>query len=145
MFKYREKRFGKFSLILFALITLAIAGACVFGGVYAVLHMTSWVKYLLVVLGLIVGLILAIFGILMLIITFSFTGKDQSVRDGNSAIGIADTRLCDKCGRVISKDAVVCEHCGAKQKSDKEKVCPECKTKNNGTAEFCKHCGHKFE
>ena len=50
LFQYKEKRYGKTTLILFALILIAIASVSIFGGIYAVLNMTHWSKFVIVVL-----------------------------------------------------------------------------------------------
>lgn len=146
LFKYREKRYGKLTFILFALILVALAAASVYGGIYAVIHMTHWAKYVIVVVASLVGLGLGCFGIFLVALSFSLINSKQSVRDGNSAKGVSNTRLCDMCGRVISKKAEFCEHCGGKQQSGLGmKDCPKCKTKNSALAEFCEKCGTKFE
>ena len=145
LFKYREKRFGRTALVLFALLFVALAAGSVFGGVYAVMHMAHWSKYVICVVACLVGLLLGLFGILLLIISFSMISSWKSGRDGNKSKGVSNTRLCDKCGRVISKHAEFCEHCGEKQHSGLGmRTCPECKTKNSALAEFCEKCGHKF-
>ena len=40
LFGYREKKYGKFVFVLIALILIALAVGAVYGGIYAVLHMT---------------------------------------------------------------------------------------------------------
>lgn len=145
-FRYKQKQYGKLSLVILALIVLILAGCSIFGGVYAVLHMNHWAKYIIVSFAGLVGLFLVTWGILMIIIACSMSGRKRSVRDVNDTKGVEDVRLCDFCGRVISKSAVVCEHCGAKQQTGRGmKICPECKTKNSATASYCEKCGRKFE
>ena len=146
LFRYREKRYGKLALILFALVLIAAAAGSIYGGVYAVMHMTHWTKYLIVSVAGLVGAGLGIFGLVVFGISFSLINHKRSVRDRNKYKGVSGTYLCDKCGRVISKKANVCEHCGATQEIGKhDKKCPECKAKNNATASFCEKCGYKFE
>ena len=146
LFKYREKRYGKLTFTIVSLMLIALAVASIWGGIYAVLHMAHWAKYIIVVVAIIVGLALGLFGLFMFLMSFSLINKSQSVRDGNKSKGIADTRLCDKCGRVITKAAEFCEHCGSKQETGLGlKNCPECKTKNSGTAKFCEKCGYEFK
>ena len=146
LFRYREKRYGKLALILFALVLIAAAAGSIYGGVYAVMHMAHWSKYIIVSVAGLVGLFLGLFGLVVFGISFSLINHKRSVRDRNKYNGISGTYLCDKCGRVISKKANVCEHCGAKQEIGKhDKKCPECKTKNKATAAFCEKCGYKFE
>ena len=146
LFKYREKRYGKLTLRLVGLFTIALGIAAIFGGVYAVNHMIHWAKYIIVAVASIVGVGLVFFGGAMVFITFSMINSSKSVRDGNKAKGIAHTRLCDKCGKVISKNAEFCEHCGKKQQSGLGmKNCPECKTKNSALAQFCEKCGYEFK
>lgn len=146
LFSYREKRYGKFWFVLIAIILIGLAVASVYGGVYAVLHMTHWAKYVIITIACIVALVLAGFGIFMILFSFSLINSWKSVRDGNKSKGVANTRLCDKCGRVITKNAEYCEHCGAKQQTGLGlKTCPECKTKNSGNAAFCEKCGHEFK
>lgn len=142
---YREKKYGKGALIVFAIVLIAIAGGSIFGGVYAVNHMSHWSKYIIVSVAGIFGIATAICGFLCLSISFSMINEKQSVRDGNDSIGIANTHLCDKCGRVISENASVCEHCGATQTGKEAKKCPDCGTKNSPTASYCEKCGYKFE
>lgn len=145
LFSYREKRYGKLVVILVSLVLLALAGGSIFGGVYAVMHMSNWSKYVIVVVASLVGLLLALMGLFMLIMSLSMINSWKSGRDGNKSKGVSNVRLCDKCGRVITKKAEFCEHCGAKQQTGLGlKTCPECKTKNSGPAEFCEKCGHKF-
>lgn len=146
LFRYREKRYGKLALILFALLLIAAGAASIYGGVYAVMHMSHWSKYVIVSVAGLVGAGLGIFGLAVFGISFSLINHKRSVRDRNKYKGISGTHLCDKCGRVISKKANVCEHCGATQEIGKrDKKCPECKAKNNATASFCEKCGYKFE
>ena len=146
IFKYKEKKYGKLTFILFALILVLLAVASVAGGIYAVVNMAHWSKYIIVVVASLGGLILGCFGIFLVALSFSLINQSKSVRDENTSKGIAGTRLCDQCGRVISKKAEFCEHCGNKQQSGLGmKKCPSCKTLNSATAEFCEKCGQKFE
>lgn len=144
LFKYREKKYGKLTFILFSLVVIALAVASVYGGIYAVINMTHWAKYIIVVVASLVGLCLGFFGIFMFAISFSMINHSKSVRDVNSSKGVSGVNLCDKCGRPIDKKAEYCNHCGASQESNFEIQCPECKTKNPATAEFCSKCGAKF-
>lgn len=146
LFKYREKRYGKLTFVLFALVLIALAAASIYGGIYAVIHMAHWSKYIIITVASIVGLGLGLFGIVLVALSFSMISSSKSVRDGNKAKGIAHTRLCDKCGKVITKHAEFCEHCGAKQQTGLGlKACPNCKTKNSGPAQFCEKCGYEFK
>ncbi len=145
LFKYREKRYGKFAFVLMALVMVALAGGAIYGGVYAVMHMTHWSRFVIVSLAGVVGLILGGLGIFFLIFSTSMINSWKSVRDGNKSKGLANGRLCDKCGRVISKVAEFCEHCGEKQDTGHGlKKCPKCKAKNSAAADFCEKCGHNF-
>lgn len=146
LFNYKEKKFGKSALLLVGIVTIALAVASIFGGVYAVLHMSHWAKYIIVSVAGIVGLLLLALGITMLIVVCSMINFSKSVRDLNTGKGLANARLCEFCGKVISKSAEVCEHCGKKLNEGLGmKTCPECKTKNSAKAEFCEKCGKKFE
>ena len=146
LFNYKEKRYGKLTFILFALILVALAAASVYGGIYAVIHMAHWSKYVIIVAASIVGLFLGGFGILLIALSFSMISQSKSVRDENKSKGLAGPRLCDMCGKVISKKAEFCEHCGGKQQEGLGmKKCPKCKTENSELAEFCEKCGKKFE
>ena len=146
LFKYKEKRYGKLTFILFALVIIAIAAASVYGGIFAVINMTHWAKYIIVSVTSLIGLGLGGFGIVLFALSFSLINSKQSVRDGNQAKGIANARLCDMCGRVISKKAEFCEHCGQKQQSGLGmKDCPNCKTQNSALAQFCEKCGEEFK
>lgn len=145
LFGYREKKYGKFVFVLIALILIALAVGAVYGGIYAVLHMTHWAKYIIIVVASILGLALGLFGIFLILFSFSLIGTWKTVRDKNTT-GKSATRLCDKCGRVITKNAEFCEHCGAKQQTGLGlKTCPNCKTKNSGKAAFCEKCGYEFK
>ena len=145
IFKYREKKYGKLTFVLIAISFVLLAAASVYGGIYAVIHMSHWTKYLIVVIASVVGLALGGIGIFLVALSFSMISQSKSVRDENTSKGISGTRLCDKCGRVISKKAEFCEHCGGKQESGVGlKECPHCKTKNSGAAAFCEKCGKEF-
>ena len=102
LFKYREKKYGKYTLLLVGLILIVLALASIFGGVVAVTKMQHWAKYIIVSVASVFALALIVFGVLFVILSFAMTGRSKSVRDINTAKGIADTRLCDYCGRVIS-------------------------------------------
>lgn len=146
LFKYREKKYGKLAFVLFALCFIAIAAGAVFGGITALYKLPHWSKYIIIAAAGVVTLLSGGFGLFLLAISFSMTGRSKSVRDVNSAKGISGTRLCDKCGRVITKNAQFCEHCGVKQETGLGlKKCPNCKTKNSGTAHFCEKCGYEFK
>lgn len=73
-------------------------------------------------------------------------------------------RNCDKCGEVISTDAMFCANCGQKQKPVKikeekkvekeeseekvklvEKVCPQCGLVCPAGSKFCTKCGYNIE
>ena len=144
MATYKEKIIGKKSFIAFTTIITIIAGLSIIGGIFAVVKMAHWSKYIICIVGIAIGIFATLMAIYCIAIAFSMTGKEKSVRDVNTMKGIVDTRLCDKCGRVISETAEVCEHCGAKQ-SDIKKQCPTCKVENNGSAKFCEKCGYEFE
>ena len=144
LFKYKEKRYGKLAFILFSLLFVALGAGAIWGGIVAFNNLENWLRIFLLVAGIVVGAPVGLFGLYLFAISFSLTWKSKSVRDGNKSKGIADTRLCDVCGRVISKKAEFCEHCGDKQASTVAKECPSCKAKVNGTAEFCEKCGFEF-
>ena len=55
LFSYREKRYGKFVFVLVALIIIALAGGAIYGGIYAVMHMSHWSKYVIITVASIVG------------------------------------------------------------------------------------------
>ena len=146
LFKYREKRYGKLSLILFALALIAVGGLSIWGGFCAVEYIAHWVKYVLVVLASLLGVGLIVFGLYAFAISMSMINQSKSVRDGNRSKGVTGVRLCDKCGRPISKKAEFCEHCGAKQQTGLGiKTCPECKAENSATAAFCEKCQYEFK
>ncbi len=144
-FKYREKRYGKTMFVLFGLLMVAAAVASVWGGIYGFTHLTNYWKYISLVAGIIGGLGFGGFGLFLLMLSTSLINSWKSVRDGNKSKGTANVRLCDKCGKVITKKAEFCEHCGAKQETGLGlKKCPECKTSNSGNAKFCEKCGYEF-
>ena len=141
----KTTRYGKFMFILLALCCLAIAGGSIFGGIYAVLHMVHWSKYIIITVACIFAFFIGVIGLFFIILSFSMINTWKSVRD-TTIKGTANARLCDKCGRVITKKAEFCEHCGAKQQTGLGlKSCPECRTKNSGNAQFCEKCGHEFK
>lgn len=145
-FKYREKRYGKFTFRLFSIALVLLAIGAVVGGIIAFNNMQHWSRFVILVVCCVVGLSLGGFGLTLFGISFSLISKAQSVRDGNAAKGISGTRLCDKCGRVISKEAEFCEHCGQKQLTGVGmKKCPNCKALNSGAAAFCEKCGTSFD
>lgn len=143
-FRYREKRYGKGTLILVAILVLALAIGAGFGGVFAVIKMSHWSKYVILAVAIVVALLLLMLGLAMLIVSAGMSGFRKSVRDIGYAKGVDHDRLCDKCGRLLDKDAEFCTHCGAKQTPISKRVCPLCKGKSDPEAEYCAHCGHKF-
>lgn len=141
----RTTRNGKLVLILLAILGLVIAGGSLFGGIFAVLHMSHWAKYIICVAACLFALIIGALSLFMIVLSFSLINSWKSVRD-TTIKGTANVRLCDMCGRVITKNAEYCEHCGAKQETGNGlKTCPNCKTKNSGNANFCEHCGFEFK
>ena len=67
LFGYREKKYGKFVFVLIALVLIALAVGAVYGGIYAVQHMTHWAKYIIIVVACILGLALGLFGIFLIL------------------------------------------------------------------------------
>lgn len=143
-FRYREHRYGKSTLVLVSIVMIALAVAAGFGGVFAVIKMSHWVKYVIVSVAAIVALCLLFMGVSMLVVSFGMSGYRKTVRDIGYAKGVDHDRLCDKCGKLLNKDDEFCTHCGAKQTPTQKRVCPLCKGKSDPEAEFCAHCGHKF-
>ncbi len=143
-FRYREHRYGKSTLVLVSIVMIALAVAAGFGGVFAVVKMSHWVKYVIVSVAAIVALCLLFIGVSMLVVSFGMSGYRKTVRDIGYAKGVDHDRLCDKCGKLLNKDDEFCTHCGAKQTPTQKRVCPLCKGKSDPEAEFCAHCGHKF-
>ncbi len=144
-FRYREKRYGKLSLILFSILVIALGVAAVYGGIFVYNLIPHWSKYLVIVLAIILGLFLVILGAVMFGVALGMSGRNKSVRDVNSTKGTKYDRLCEFCGRVISKKANFCEHCGKKlNEGTGIKICPDCKTKNKSSAKFCEKCGKIF-
>lgn len=141
---YQENRYGKRELKIMTLVVLAVAILSIVLGVVAVINMSHWAKYIIVVFTSIVGLALLVWSIYLIAIVSSTHDEKQSVRDGNESKGIANATLCDKCGREIDSDATHCEHCGGKLTGKGTKACDVCGAKNKDTAEFCKKCGAKF-
>ena len=143
-FRYREHRYGKSTLVLVSIVMIALAVAAGFGGVFAVVKMSHWVKYVIVSVAAIVALCLLFMGVSMLVVSFGMSAYRKTVRDIGYAKGVDHDRLCDKCGKLLNKDDEFCTHCGAKQTPTQKRVCPLCKGKSDPEAEFCAHCGHKF-
>lgn len=145
LFKYREKRYGKTALILFGILSILASLAFGLLGVILLVKIGHWSKWLLLVLLCVIALISLVFGCFCLLVSTGMIWKSKSVRDGNRMKGVSGVRLCDKCGKVISKEAKICEHCGvAQQTGHGLKNCPACKAKNSATAKFCEKCGHEF-
>ena len=144
-FKYKEKKINKLGVVLISIASLALAGLSVFGGIMALKNLPLVWGIVLIVLASIVALGLCALGVTLLFISFSMINTKNSVRDSNEAKGLANARLCDACGKVISKSAEICEHCGAIQKTNLIKTCPKCKHKINATAGFCEKCGFEFK
>lgn len=144
MSKFNEKIIGKKSFVAFTTIITIIAGLSIVGGIFAAVKMQHWSKYIICVVCIGIGIFGAVMAAYCIAIAFTMTGKKKSVRDVNEMKGIEDTRLCDRCGKVISDNAEVCEHCGAKQ-TDIKKQCPACDTENAGSAKFCEKCGYEFK
>lgn len=143
-FRYREHRYGKSTLVLVSIVMIALAVAAGFGGVFAVVKMSHWAKYVIASVAAIVALCLLFMGVSMLVVSFGMSGYRKTVRDIGYAKGVDHDRLCDKCGKLLNKDDEFCTHCGAKQTPTQKRVCPLCKGKSDPEAEFCAHCGHKF-
>ena len=143
-FRYKEKRYGKSTLILVSLLVIALAVGAGVGGAFAVIKMSHWSKYVIVVVCGIVAFCLLMLGISMFVVSCGMSGYRKSVRDIGYAKGVDADRLCDKCGKLLGKDDEFCTHCGAKQTGNEKRVCPLCKGKSAPEAEFCAHCGHKF-
>ena len=143
--KYREKRYGKRTFIIASLVFILVAILTILCGVVAVVKMAHWSKYIIVSVCSIIGLFFGAIGVFMIIMAPSLIDKQQSVRDENTMKGIADVRLCDKCGRALSDDAEFCASCGAKQLNIAgTKTCAKCKHVNKADADFCEKCGEKF-
>jgi len=145
MKEYKETKITKKQFVKFAICLIIAAVVILTGAILAFAFLSGVVKWVIFIIGLIVGILAGGVGGLSIILSFSMTGIDQSVKDGNSAKGIANAILCDACGRVIKNDAVFCEHCGKKQENDVIKTCPYCGAELNGTASFCDECGKEVE
>ncbi len=143
-FRYKEKRYGKSTLVVVALVLVALAVAAGVGGVFAVIKMSHWSKYVIVSVAAVAALCLLFLGGSMLVVASGMSGYRQSVRDIGYAKGVDHDRLCDKCGKLLNKEDEFCTHCGAKQTPTGKVVCPLCKSKNDPEAEYCAQCGHKF-
>lgn len=144
-FRYKEKRYGKSTLIFVALLILLGAVACVTGGVFAVIKMSHWAKYAIICVACVIAMCLLFLGTSMLVVSFGMSGYRQSVRDIGYAKGVYKDRLCDKCGKLLDKHDDFCKYCGASQPASGNKVCPNCKTKNDVEADFCSKCGYEFK
>ena len=57
--------------------------------------------------------------ITMLLVGCGMMNVEQgSVKDGNSAKGTANVKLCDKCGRELDDNDTVCPNCGKEVKKE---------------------------
>lgn len=145
MVDYKETKISKKGFIIFAVCTILFAILCLVGGIVGFNLISNFARWIVLILGIILALVIGAVGVTCVMLSFSMTGLAQSVKDGNSAKGIANTYLCDACGRVISKDAEFCEHCGKKQEISKTKKCPKCGAEINGIAQFCEKCGEEVK
>lgn len=142
----REDLFGISIIIMLVAIALTILGivfivkGCLVSGALA----TIWRIVVGVVMALL-GLFLAGLGIVMMITAISMIKVDDgSVKDvGNSAVGMANTKLCSKCGNELNEKDQVCTKCGTPV--NKEIKCPNCKTINTLDDKFCSKCGNKLK
>ena len=142
---YKEKRYGKRELKILAGVVLAVAIALVLIAVAVMIDLNHWAKFVVLGCNLILALGLLIFGVFLLIIISSTHDETKSVRDGNESKGIANAKLCDKCGRVMGDKADFCEFCGAEDEEKAIKKCAKCGEKNKGSAQFCVKCGEKLD
>ncbi len=117
---YQETRLKKRHLIIFATILLVIGLCILAGGITLVVFGCKAqsaagiaLKIVFGVIMILIGLCLGGTGIGMLLVSCGMINVDQgSVKDGNSAKGMANVKLCDKCGHELEENDKVCPNCG---------------------------------
>ena len=77
----KEKKYNKLIFVLFALILIALSIVCFYGGIYAVVYMLKWYKYLIIVTASIIGLILGILGVLLVALSFNLTNTKNNFKE----------------------------------------------------------------
>lgn len=125
---YHEKRIKKGHLVIFAIVCL-ILGLCILtGGILLVVFgckaQNTGIKAIELCFGIImilIGIGASITSIAMLIVSCGMMNVENgSVKDGNSAKGTANVKLCDKCGRELEENDKVCPNCGKEVEKDVE-------------------------
>ena len=84
-FKYKEKKINKLGVVIISIVSLALAGLSVFGGIMALKNLPLVWGIVLIVLASIVALGLCALGVTLLFISFSMINTKNSVRDSNEA------------------------------------------------------------
>ena len=146
---YHEASYGKKSLLTVALVFLAVCLAALAGGIALLVLGCKSDPVGQIVWKVIVGAVLILAGLggsgfafYMLFVGMAMiNNKNGSVKDGNRAIGTANTTLCPKCGREVGENASFCNNCGEKLAETKQ--C-ECGALNNADAQYCSACGKKL-
>ncbi len=117
---YQEKKLKKSSLMMFATVCLIIGLLILAGGITLVVFGCRADSTGKMALELVFGIIMILVGlgssgtsIAMLLVGCGMMNVEQgSVKDGNSAKGTANVKLCDKCGHELDDDDKVCPNCG---------------------------------
>lgn len=145
---YKESRYGRDELFALSIVIMILALAFAIGGVVLIVKGCLASGALATTWKLIVGILLAIFGLLGggLGIIMMFTAMSMikvvngNVKDvGNSGKGTANAMLCAKCGAELDEKDEVCSNCG--NPVDNSVKCPNCKTVNSRTDKYCSKCG----
>ncbi len=75
--------------------------------------------------------------------TIKYTWNYPTTHTIKESIASERLKICPKCGYKNLEDAIFCQNCGTKLKS--QRTCPECGTPNTQNAKFCQNCGKKLE
>ncbi len=117
---YQETRLKRGHLQVFSLVILLLGLAILAGGITLLVFGCKADKTSTMVLEIIFGIIMILIGlgssgtaITMLFVSFGMMNVSEgSVKDGNSAVGTANVKLCDKCGHELEDGDKVCPNCG---------------------------------
>jgi hypothetical protein len=140
------------------------AGLMIFVGILVLIFFTIFgigaANIFLMILGLIIGLALIIYGSYVWKKVTHIVWTKQAIREmmdkdhraeqdfiqryenTSNALRNFDGKSCPNCGNVSSDDDMFCMECGFKFSQDK--TCPECGAVLSGSGTFCTECGLKI-
>ena len=146
---YKEASYGKKHLMTFAIIVFLISLCAIGGGIAMIVVGAKALSLTKIILLCIFGAILTLLGLgfggFSIIMFFTSTAmlknEEESVKDGNRAIGTINIVKCDKCGEELPDNATFCSKCGTAV--DGVKQC-KCGVTNKSDADYCVACGDKL-